>query len=110
MTHAETGKTCTPENIFGPYEQTLFLGCSVLGFTATAGWGGQATEVTIELVQDKCNAKAGFYKRVWTAARGATILNDPTLFTGPDPGFTSPNIGAPAYFRVNDFEFAGLIQ
>ena len=31
-------------------------------------------------------------------------------WTGADPGFTYPNIGAPAYFRVADFEYAGIIQ
>ena len=100
---------CTPANLYGPYEQTLFLGCSVLGFTASAGWGGQASEVTIELVQDPCAAKEGHFKRVWTSG-GGTILASPLQHTGPDPGFTNPNIGAPAYFRVQDFEFTGLIQ
>ena len=102
-------KICTPANLYGPYEQTLFLGCSVLGFTASAGWGGQASEVTIELVEDTCDAKAGYFKRIWTSG-GGTILSSPLQHTGPDPGFTNPNIGAPAYFRVQDFEFTGLIQ
>ena len=102
-------KICTPANLYGPYEQTLFLGCSVLGFTASAGWGGQASEVTIELVEDTCDAKAGYFKRIWTSG-GGTILSSPLQHTGPAPGFTNPNIGAPAYFRVQDFEFTGLIQ
>jgi len=102
-------KVCTPDNLYGPYEQTLFLGCSVLGFTASAGWGGQTSEVTIELVEDTCVAAENHPKKVWTAAGGA-ILATARQHTGPDPGFTNPNIGAPAYFRVQDFEFAGLIQ
>ena len=40
--------------VYGPYKQTIFLGCSVLGFTATAGWNGQNSEVTVELAQDTC--------------------------------------------------------
>ena len=100
---------CTPANLYGPYEQTLFLGCSVLGFTASAGWGGQASEVSIELVEDPCSPEPGYFKRVWTSG-GGTILSSPLQHTGPDPGFTNPNIGAPAYFRVQDFEFTGLIQ
>lgn len=42
--------------VYGPYKQTIFLGCSVLGFTATAGWNGQNSEVTVELAQDTCSS------------------------------------------------------
>ena len=67
--------TCTPQSLYGPYEQTLFLGCSVLGFTATAGWGGQTSEVSVELIEDTCNAKAGYYKRAWTSAQERFYLH-----------------------------------
>ena len=45
---------CDPDSVHGPYQQTLFLGCSVLGFTATSGWNGQTSELTIELMEDDC--------------------------------------------------------
>ena len=138
-------------NAAGPYEQTLFLGCSVLSFSASAGWNGQASELTVELAQDPCEAPVSSRKYFWTNQTvrpdlpgyregGIEILRD-TAVNAPggaadplsyrstiqaDPGIVltaqdaipedkqlgdfKPNIGAPAYFRVRDFEFSGLIQ
>ena len=96
---------CGPQSIYGSYQQTLFLGCSVLGFTASAGWNGQQSEITIELVKDDCVAEKEYWATTWPA-RQAT----PQIHNGADPGFTFPQIGAPAYFRVQNFEYAGLIQ
>ena len=94
---------CSPQNVYGSYNQTLFLGCSVLSFTASAGWNEQASEVTVELVQDPCpSLKTHFNTNISSFV--------PTVLYQSDPGFTEPNIGAPAYFRVADFEYAGIIQ
>ena len=103
-----TQNLCSPQPVYGPYEQTMFLGCSVLSFSATAGWNGQSSEVNIELVQDTCEMPEGKYK--YWYANPNTIYGSRQEFSGPDPGFTYPNIGAPAYFRVADFEYAGIIQ
>ena len=103
-----TQNLCTPQPVYGPYEQTMFLGCSVLSFSATAGWNGQSSEVNIELVQDTCEMPEGKYK--YWYANPSTIYGGRQEFSGPDPGFTYPNVGAPAYFRVADFEYAGIIQ
>ena len=101
--------SCTPQNVYGPYEQTLFLGCSILNFTASAGWNGQTSELTVDLAQDDCAVRdGGSAKKYW--AQGDKIFTSAQSWTKADPGFTYPNIGAPAYFRVADFEFAGLIQ
>ena len=89
---------CGPQSIYGSYQQTLFLGCSVLGFTASAGWNGQQSEITIELVKDDCVAEKEYWATTWPA-RQAT----PQIHNGADPGFTFPQIGAPAYFRVQKF-------
>ena len=94
--------------VYGPYKQTIFLGCSVLGFTATAGWNGQNSEVTVELAQDTCSPPVDRPKRYW--ANPTTIFPVAQLWYGADPGFTFPNVGAPVYFRVEDFEYSGLIQ
>ena len=50
-------KNTCDSNSTGPYEQTLFLGCSVLSFSASAGWNGQASELTVELAQDTCSSE-----------------------------------------------------
>jgi len=47
--------SCTPQNIYGPYQHTLFLGLSVLDFTASAGWNEQFSTLTVKLVQDPCS-------------------------------------------------------
>jgi hypothetical protein len=36
----------------GPYNQTLFLGCSLTNFNMNLGWGADASSITISLVSD----------------------------------------------------------
>ena len=95
---------CTPQNAYGPFEQTQFLGCSVLSFTANAGVNEQGSEITVELVQDPCISEKIYFP---THTVGSWA---PTTHIEADPGFTEPIVGAPCYFRVADFEFAGLMQ
>mgnify|MGYP004450583473 FL=1 len=101
---------CSPQSIYGAFDQTLFLGCSVLSFTASAGWNEQSSDVTVELVQDTCSGIKTHYSNY-----------SPNVVNIIDPGFgglnalraypnNAPNIGAPAYFRVANFEYAGIIQ
>ena len=56
---------CAPNPVYRPYRQTLFLGCSVLSFSATAGWNGESSSVTVELAADPCNSPPGHYKAFW---------------------------------------------
>lgn len=37
---------------FGPYNQTLFLGCSVVNFNVNLGWGAEASSLSVSLVED----------------------------------------------------------
>ena len=101
--------TCTPDEVFGPINHTLFLGCSVEGFSASVGFNGQQTELTVQLVEDCAPAEAESPK----------IYYDEYLqeqeWTDPDPGFYGLEsglelVGAPVYFRVNNFEFSGIVQ
>ena len=97
--------TKTPQNIYGPYKQTLFLGCSVMSFSASAGHNEQQSELTVQLVQDPKAGSKTYYDQ---------SLNKQT-WTGPDPGIyyygeSGPVVGCPVYFRVADFEFSGLLQ
>jgi hypothetical protein len=90
------------QNIVGPFKQTLFLGCSVKSFSCTIGWNEQATTLTVELVEDPCAGPKVYYNRPGHEG----------THTGPDPGFEAyqPTVGGPVYFRVADFEFAGVVQ
>jgi len=97
---------CTPQNIYGSFEQTNFLGCSVMSFSASAGLNEQVSELTVQLVRDTCDQNTKVYY-------DSTLTRQTT--TAADPGFVGEEldeaiIGAPAYFRVADFEFSGIIQ
>lgn len=81
--------------------QHLFLGLSVSSISCNAGYGEQSTEVNVTLVEDTdpCGSKV-YYDR---------SLNR-QIHTGADPGFIYPRTGSPVYFRLEDFEFTGLLQ
>ena len=99
--------TCSPENVYGPLEQWLFLGCSVRSFSASVGWNEQSADVTVQLVQDACTAPAEKPKHYMNS-----LLVEQTT-TAPDPGFLGETyniIGSPVYFRLGEFEFSGLVQ
>ena len=101
---------CTPERIYGPLPQTIFLGCSVKSFTVSAGWGEQSSTLTVELVQDPCVGP-----KIWWDES----LNRQTGNIA-DPGFLAPDPGVAVYFRMEEdpndpsdrggFEYCGLIQ
>jgi hypothetical protein len=94
---------CTPQNVYGSFQQTQFLGCSVLSFGASAGMNEQSSEVTVELVQDKCVASKVYFQTDSPSFTATTHIE-------ADPGFTFPEVGAPMYFRVADFEYSGILQ
>lgn len=98
---------CDNPNIFGGFNHHLFLGCSVMSFSANVGWNEQQSEVTVQLVEDTCAPPVGRPKVYYD-----TDL-EPQDWTLADPGFfglSYPIIGSPAYFRVGDFEYSGIIQ
>jgi hypothetical protein len=64
------------------FEQTSFLGASVRSFNASIGWGTQASQLSVELVED---------------------FNNGDLFT-------PPLVGSPVSFNCNGWNFNGLLQ
>ena len=112
--------SCGPTNLTGPFEQTLFLGCSIQSVSTSLGWNEQQSTVTVTLVEDTCAATEDHPKVYYPGPGRKYCWHD------PDPGFTNPTIGAPVYFRIgsdpawpinendkaegNGFEFAGIIQ
>lgn len=103
--------TCQPPRIYGPVDQTLFLGCSVVNFSANAGWNEQQSELTVQLVQDTCGVPAGGNPKVYydsTLTRRTTTAADPGFYFLGDG--ISPPLGAPVYFRFGDFEFCGILN
>lgn len=104
MSIAGGGLVCGPQNITGPVEHTLFLGCSIIDFTCTMGWNEQASSIDVNLVEDPCDAPLSHPKNYYP------LPGQSRTTTGPDPGFIYPTIGAPVYFKVGSFEFAGVVQ
>ena len=113
---------CTPQPIYGPYRQTLFLGLSVRDFTLSAGLNQQATNVTVNLVNDVCSGTRDYLDSDFIWQTGVSFSNG-------DPGYNSPTLGSPVIFKIaesysgaNDenpedrtiveagFEFAGILQ
>lgn len=43
-----------PERIVGPYNQTMFLGCTVTSFNCNLGWGADQSTLTVSLTEDPC--------------------------------------------------------
>ena len=95
--------TVCPElspTVVGPFEQTMFLGCSVISVSSSVGWNEQESSITVEIAKDNCEGSKRYYPRPGQSS----------LWTDPDPGFQTPAIGGPVYFRLGDFEFAGVVQ
>ena len=107
--------TCTPPNVYGPLNQTLFLGLTVMDFTATVGWNEQFTTLSINLVIDNCSGTRDYMDDDYNWVTNAE-------FASGDPGFNNAEVGSPAIFKIGEvrddngnityagFEFAGLIQ
>ena len=107
--------TCTPNNVYGPLNQTLFLGLTVKDFSATVGWNEQFTTLTINLVTDSCAGSRDYMDDDYNWVIGENFANG-------DPGFNNPEVGSSAIFKIGEvrdsdgdvtfkgFEFAGLIQ
>lgn len=106
--------TCEPARIHGPMVQTLFMGCTIKSFSASIGWNEQASNLTVNLVEDPCSGLKIYYDEQLNRQSGII----------PDHGFPSGQVdpGTPVYFRIEEnprhpsaterkgFEYCGLIQ
>jgi hypothetical protein len=92
---------CDPNIYGGNFVQTLFLGATIVNYTATLGWNSNPSEVQIILVEDSCSSAAG--KLYYDGC-----LN-PQIHYGPDY-FNPPLLGYPVYFKFGSFSFSGILQ
>ena len=51
----EQPRVCGPATKVGPFEQTMFLGCSIQDVTMSHGWNEQQSTITVKLVEDNCD-------------------------------------------------------
>ena len=101
------GVLCDPDDTF---QQTSFMGASILDFSTTLGYGEQSSSLTVKLVEDECEGHSRVY---YHGHRDLKIGNFSTLVpvtrTTRDI-FSPPAPGSPVYFRMGRCEFTGLLQ
>lgn len=94
-------KSCAGANTHGPLVQVLFLGLTVKSFSASGSWGDQSSNLTVELVYDPCSGVRKY-------------CTDNLLYTSGnfnrDPGWNGAPVGSCAFFKLEGFEFCGIIQ
>jgi hypothetical protein len=99
-----TVKTCGGSyREVGPYQQTLFLGCSITNFNMSLGWGAEQSTLTVNLVDDKsyhplANQFGALNSRVTSTnndRRTSNSFNDPALRS------SALELGNPQYYTEN---------
>ena len=73
---------CTPATVFGGFNHTLFLGCSIVEFSVSMGWNEQVSELTVILVEDTCTAPEASPKHYYDLDLNKQTTNnaDPVFF------------------------------
>lgn len=122
---------CDPQQI--PM-QTIFLGVSVVNFSASMQWNGGQSDLTVTLREDQCQGPRAFWNEELNFISGNYSdagffgenryqrASDSTLYSScikEDPSDTLIRsgvdlVGMPSYFRIGEgsgaFEFAGIIS
>lgn len=83
-----------------PFVQTLFMGASVVQFSAGIGWNNSDGGANIEVVEDPCVGATRVY------ANGAAGL----LTTTAADKFTPPTVGAPCLFYYGGLQVGGILK
>lgn len=96
---------CDNIAVHGPFNQHLFLGCSVENISLSLGMNDQQSELSVNLIEDCATVPEGGNPKLFTDF----FLSLQSTYNA-DPGFINPNVGSPVYFRLGQFEFAGLLQ
>ena len=127
--------TTSCSGLLTEFQQHLFLGVTVSSFSANLGWNNQVSDLSVVLVEDTCPSNpSGAGKICFDSLLNSTVTYD------ADPGFYGENrylvngsefvsactepdaalvslvfsavelVGQPAYFRVGNFEFSGIIS
>lgn len=84
-----------------PLPRTQFLGATIIGFSANAGWNGSQGELVCDVINDTCNGGGVYYQNDGNGDAGITVGSD---------SFSPPPLGYPVTFRYGGFLFSGLLQ
>jgi hypothetical protein len=85
--------------ISSPYHQTRFLGATITDFSSKLGYGTNASEVSVQLIEDDCNS---------TLKRTYGVEGE--IFRGGADDFTMPQMGEPLVFQYGNFKYGGIVQ
>lgn len=80
--------------------QTQFMGATVKSFSSKIGWGTDSSEVSVDLIEDKC---AGT-RRIYDSLGNVKIENNITDL------FIPQSIGTACYFYFGSFRLGGILQ
>lgn len=109
--------------------QHIFLGCSVQSFQTSIGWNNNISELSVVLYEDPCLGPRVYwdeclnYTATNTKDAGFFAENryervDGSLYSSKNPESVSDIliragvniIGAPVYFRLQNFEYSGIVS
>jgi hypothetical protein len=114
-------RLCGHDAIFGPYKQTRFLGASITSFSSSIGLNNGSSSLDVTLVEDNCYGDTRYtyctHKEVNDDGSVGTdhlLMYNRTLLhetndVNPD-SFNPPKVGTPVYFRMQSFEYCGLLS
>lgn len=90
--------------------QTIFLGASLREFSASIGWNGQQSTLTVQVAEDDCYDPPNEFSpetyRYENPVDGTPVENSPLTNYGGIEGL----IGTPQYFTFGNFNFGGILQ
>jgi len=89
------------------FRQTKFMGASVMSFNSSLGFGEDNTEVTVQLVEDKCATLPKVIHGYSTNSDGSRRWRS-GITKGADRFVPQP-IGTPLFFIYDGFIFGGLL-
>ena len=101
-------RAVTEKNTRAAVNQTRFMGATIMSFNGKAAWGTDASEVSIELVEDKTHADGKQVIDV-NPSNGRFFVKDVDSESSTD-SFQPVAVGTPAYFYHSGFSHGGLLS
>lgn len=97
----------TEKNTRAAVMQTRFMGASIMSFNGKAAWGSDASEVSVELVEDKNHSEGKQVVDVNPSTGRFSVVDVDSA--GAVDNFSPNSVGTPAYFYHSGFSHGGLV-
>ena len=90
-----------PDKTVGPYNQTMFLGCSVTNFNCNLGWGADQSTLLVSLTEDYCfHPQSNEYSPTDTTL--STLTQQPDNIQGGKAFHKKPSPGQEISYEYDD--------